>query len=196
MPSIRVPLQIHRGHRWISPLSWEPWCLVCNAPMEGEANASLVNPNRFFSVSPFVFWSSEHFDVSYPVCMRHRMMCNLLDWPSRRGAIVSLVCWLLLPAVIWLACLIGLIAFLPNLAVLQRQVLAVSLAISLWGGMTAWYAAAFFLKPVRLSKLCRTHITLTIRNKIAFLHIQSVGRAAAACHPGRTTDRDRPIVAR
>jgi hypothetical protein len=174
VPSTRVSLMIHKSHRWISPLKWEPWCLVCNAPMEAEANASLVNPDTFLMVWPFVSWSSEHFVVSYPVCMRHRRMCNLLDWPSRRGAIVSLVCWLLLPAVIWLACVIGLIAFLPTLPVLTRQVLAMSLAILLWGGMTFWYAAAFFLKPVRLSKLRRTQITVTIRNKIAFMHIQRV----------------------
>jgi hypothetical protein len=180
MPSIRVPLQIHSGHRWISPLSWEPRCLVCNDPMEGEANASMVNPNKFLTVSPLVFWSSEHFDVSYPVCMRHRRMCNLLDWPSRRGAIVSLVCWLLLPAVFWLAFLIGVIDFRPNLPVLARQVLAVALAISLWGSMTFWYSAAYFLKPVKLSKLSRTHITVTIRNKIAFLHVRNADMASTA----------------
>jgi hypothetical protein len=157
--------------------------------MEDEANASLVNPNQFLIVPPFVFWSSEHFDVSYPVCMRHRRMCNFLDWPSRRGAVVSLGCWLLLPAVIWLVCLIGVIAFLPNLPVLARQVLTVALAISLWGGMTFWYAAAFFLKPVRLSKLRPTHITVTIRNKIAFLHIQSADLNPPAKPPDQDWER-------
>jgi hypothetical protein len=149
--------------------------------MEAEASASLVNPNKFLIVAPFVFWSSEHFDVSYPVCMRHRRICNLLDWPSRRGPFVSFLCWLFLPAVIWLACFIGVIAFLPDIAV-PRQMLAATLAILLWGGMTLWYAAAFFLKPVRLSKLHRTHITVTIRNKIAFLHIQ---HANSDQHPTR-----------
>jgi hypothetical protein len=89
--------------------------------MEGETNASLVNPNKFILVVPSVFWSSEHFEVSYPVCMRHRRMCNFPDWLSRRGPIVSLLCWLLLPTVIWLACLVGVSALLPNLPVLARR---------------------------------------------------------------------------
>jgi hypothetical protein len=192
MPSIRVSLQIHRDHRWISPLHWEPWCLVCNAPAVGEACASLVNPNRFLMVSPFVFWSSERFDVSYPVCMRHRRMCNLLDWPARRGPIVSFVCWLVLPAIVWLACLIGVIVLLPNLAPLIRQVLGVSLAITLWGGMTFWYVAAIFLKPVRLSKLSSTHVTVTIRNKIAFLYIEGRNQAPNAGRPDQDWEKSPP----
>jgi len=183
MPSIRVRLQIHNGHRWISPLSWEPWCLVCNAPMQAEANASLVNPNKFLIFFPFVLWSSEYFEVSYPVCSRHRRMCNLLDWPARRGAIVSCLCWLLLPAVIWLTCILGVMAFTSIVPVPARQLLAATLAILLWGGMTLWYLAALFLKPVRLSKLSRTHITVTIRNKIAFLHIQNAGLACTPSPP-------------
>jgi hypothetical protein len=71
------------------------------------------------------------------------------------------------------------IAFLPNITVLARRALALTLAISLWGGMTFWYFAAFFLKPVRLSNLSRTHITVTIRNKIAFLHIQGADLPSA-----------------
>jgi hypothetical protein len=155
MPTLRLSLQIHSGHRWNSPLKWEPWCLVCNAPAEGEASASLVDPNEFVFVPPLLFWSSEHFDVACPVCLKHQRMCNLLDWPARRGPIVAFVGWLVLPAALWLAGVVGVITFHPSLPVVGRQVLAVSLAIALWGSMSFWYIAAVFLKPVRLSKLSR-----------------------------------------
>jgi hypothetical protein len=189
MPTIRVPLQIHSGHRWISPLKWEPWCLVCNAPAESEVSASLVNPNEFVFVPPLLFWSSEHFDVSYPVCMKHRRMCNLLDWPARRGPIVSFVCWLLLPAVVWLACIIGVTTFHPGLPILVRQVLGVCLAAALWSGMAFWYAVTIFVMPVRLSKLSRTDVTVTVRNRIAFLHIESANQAPEAPRPDQEGEK-------
>jgi hypothetical protein len=178
----------HSGHRWISPLKWEPWCLVCNAPAESEASASLVHPNEFVLVPPLLFWSSEHFDISYPVCMRHRRVCNFLDWPARRGPIVAFVCWLLLPAVLWLACVIGVITSHPTLSVFARQALAVCIAIALWGGMTIWYAAAIYFKPVRLSQLSRTHVTVAVRNKIAFLHIEGTNWAPEARRPEQKSE--------
>jgi hypothetical protein len=191
MPSIRVPLTIHESHRWISPLQWEPWCLVCNAPAETESSASLVNPRELVFVPPLLFWSSEHFDVSYPVCTRHRRMCSVLDWPARRGSIMSFISWLALPAIFWLVGVVGVIHFLPQLSAVSRQVLGVSLAIAFWGAMTIWYVAAIFVKPVRLSELRPTHITVTVRNKIAFLHIEAMGFSPSA----RTPDQDRETLA-
>ena len=164
MPSIRVPLQIHCGHRWISPLRWEPRCVMCHAPTEAVASATLVNPNQFLRVWLLVFWSSERFVIVYPACRKHRRICGLLDWPARRGTIVSSVCWLLLPAVILLACVIGMTYLLPDLSVLVRQILVASLAIVLWSVMTVWYVAALLLKPVRLSGLRYETITLSIRS--------------------------------
>jgi hypothetical protein len=165
MPSIRVPLMIHESHRWISPLPWEPWCVVCNAPAEEEATASLVSTNRVFIFLPLgTIWRSEQFSISYPVCLQHRKWCNLLDWPARRGIVLALLCWIVIPACLWLTCEIA-IGFLPQtLQNLWRLLGPEMLAILLWGGMTFWYAAAFFLKPVRLSNLSRRNVTVTIKS--------------------------------
>jgi hypothetical protein len=156
---------------------------MCGAPAEAEASASLVNPNKFLRVWLLVFWSSEHFDVSYPVCKKHRRICNLLDWPARRGSVVSSVWWLFLPAMIWLVCVIGMTNFLIPLPVLARQVLAVALAISLWGAMTCWYVAAIFLKPVRLTHLQNEAITLSIRSPEYFRRFVELNGTVAVASP-------------
>jgi hypothetical protein len=158
---------------------------VCNAPAEIEASASLVNPNEFVFVPPLLFWSSEHFDVSYLVYMRHQRICNVLDWAARRRPIVSFVCWILSPAIAWLAGVVGVVTFHPGLPIVVREVLAVCLAVAFWGGMSFWHASAILVKPVRLSRLTRTHVTVAfaVRNRIAFLHIESAKQAPEATRP-------------
>ena len=174
MPSIRVPLTIHESHRWISPLPWEPWCVVCNTPAKEEATASLVSVNRILIfLSLGAIWRGEQFSISYPVCSQHRKWCSLLDWPARRGVVLAFLCWLFIPGLLLLACEIA-VASLPSGLQSHLRFLVPVLAFLLWGGMTVWYAAAFFLKPVRLSNLSTEDVTVTIKNKIAFQRIQGV----------------------
>jgi hypothetical protein len=174
VPSIRIPLTIHKSHRWISPLPWEPCCVVCNAPAQGVATASLVSINRIFIFLPLGAISrSDQFSISYPVCLQHRKWCNLLDWPARRGIILAFLCWLFAPGLLLLAGEIG-IASLPSDLPNHLRFLVPILAILLWGGMTVWYTGALFLKPVRLSNLSSKHVTVTIKNKIVFQHIQGL----------------------
>ena len=104
---------------------------------------------------------------------QHRKWCSLLDWPARRGVVLAFLCWLFIPGLLLLACEIA-VASLPSGLQSHLRFLVPVLAFLLWGGMTVWYAAAFFLKPVRLSNLSTEDVTVTIKNKIAFQRIQGV----------------------
>jgi hypothetical protein len=104
-----------------------------------------------------------------------------------REPIVSLLCWLLLPAVIWLACLVGVFALLPSLPVLARRLLAVTFAISFLGSMTFWYAALFPKAGEVVEALSHTYHRHN-QKQDAFLHIQNADMASTAQPPAQALE--------
>lgn len=158
-------------------LSWPALCAMCNAPAEAEATAStLTNENYRFRVV-YVKWAERTLSVSYPVCWRHRLWCNLLDRPARWGFINASLYLVVIPLIVTLL-LGGLTAlvfgFKGETADRYFSILGALLLFT----MLAFYVVVRMTKPVRLSGLEKGALIISIRNHDYFRKFKDLNGAS------------------
>lgn len=167
MGSMSFPLSTTTSIRWPSA------CAVCGAPSEGEAVTTVSTSKNVQYYGVLLKWTKHSLQLAFPVCAKHRTLCWLLDFPSRWGFVDAFLYLLFVPGLLWLA-LSLCVAVLFGVKGDALDPISTTLAALLWGSAIAYYAAAMFVKPVRLSDLHKGKLTISIKNEHYFSQFQSL----------------------
>lgn len=154
-----------------SGICWPTACAVCHAEADDTATVSFErSTNERFAY--WGFWISVRFNVDrlkyhYPVCHKHRFLCNLLDAPSRWGKGGSFLVFCSTPfammvvSFLWDVVLTGL--GIPNnsgVAWIIRMILLVSPLVIVPG----YFIFCLLLKPVRIRSIDAMLVRLSFRS--------------------------------
>ena len=165
MASLRISLAHADRLRWPSA------CAVCGAPANDHAAAS-VTTNNDFHYTVLLKWTKRTVSVPFPVCRKHRILCRLMDIPAMLGFIDACLYLLILVPIILLLVSGFLVSIATGLTGSSLDPYAMALASLFYGSMVLFIVAAATLKPVKLSAINQTSLTISIRNKEYFKAFQ------------------------
>jgi hypothetical protein len=162
MSSIRLRLEAVQG------LLWPKVCMVCGGSATHTAMTSftIVKDVKYFLVA--LGWTKQTQSIPFPVCRKHRLLCNLLDRPSKWGFVGSFLFLVFAPTFFLVAVvLIGTFIFSIKKGPTLDAFLTCSAVFS-YGLVIAFFIAAWAFKPLRISELKEYSLVLSIRNKDCF----------------------------
>ena len=142
---------------------WPNKCAFCGSPATKWAEASLTAATSLKYYGVALGWKEQTHSISYPVCEKHRFFCNLLNLPSKWGFINSFLFLILVPTFVW----IGIVLLLSVLLGIKgddlSSIMAV-IAIISYGSTVFYFVYSAFKKPIRISGISGTLISLKINN--------------------------------
>ena len=145
-------------------LDWPNKCALCGSPAEGFAEASLTKLTDFRYYLLFFSWKVFNTSISYPVCKKHKLVCNLLDFPARQSFLGNIAVLLFVPCFVILIILMIFEFLYPPGSVLTPT--SVKFVVcGPYGVMIFFYLLSAFIKPVKLCESCFTNVRLKFRRK-------------------------------
>ena len=146
---------------------WPNKCAFCDAPATRWAEASLTSATslRYYVVA--LGWKEQTHSISYPVCKKHRVLCNLLNLPSKWGFINSFLFLVFVPTFFWIG--IGLLLAV-SLGIKGSDLSPIStiVAILTYGSTILFFVYCALRKPIRISGVSGTLIRLKMTNNNFF----------------------------
>lgn len=174
MGSLRIPIKD------CSSLRWPSCCMVCGASAELEAITS-ISTSSDFQFMVMITWTRHTFSIAFPVCRKHKIICRLLDVPARLSFIYGFLYLIIVPLILWIVSTI-LIAATTGLKGDMLDPYSNALGIFFYGSTVLLYVVAVTFRPVKLSAIDDTSVTLTVRNSESFKRFQLLNSR----HQGRT----------
>lgn len=150
----------------LAPLTiihWPDKCVYCNGPASGHAPLSYTATTAFYGVA----YKEETFQLNYPVCNKHKMICAAMDWPARWGFINTFLIALFLPMIIWLA-LSLLISEASSLKGEELSPFLTVLGVISYGGMVVYLILTITNRAVKLARGPKKTLVLIFKNKDYF----------------------------
>jgi len=144
------------------PVSWPRVCAVCCAPAETLARVSQTSATGYYLIA----YTQKTQSINFPVCKKHRILCAVLNRPSRWGFVGSFLALLFIPGILWISTIITLaIVFGLKGDALDPYLSAIG--VLFFGSMFAFLLLAPRLQPVRLAADKQT-LTFRIKNEEYF----------------------------
>lgn len=151
-------------------IKWPQICVICGgtATEKSKASCTVTRNPRYYVIA--LGWTTQTYDVSFPVCHKHKLRCSILDYPSKIGFINSFLFVVFVPTFVWVAS-VFLVAWLLNLIGLREIIDSISGAIAGWSALFIYGSFFFFFffsglfKPVKISITKEDFIKIHIRNK-------------------------------
>ena len=148
-------------------IKWPNYCVLCNKEATDWSAASKTNLKNFQYYVVAVGYTTQTYNLTFPVCTKHKRLCDLLYKPFQFiSLLVSLVLGLILWAIFFALFhltfrLLGLETIAKDLIDTLSSLLAVELVLF-------YYFYAIFLHPVQISNWSENSIKISIRNKKYF----------------------------
>lgn len=148
-------------------MRWPNKCAFCNSPATKWAEASLTSATslRYYVVS--LGWKEQTHSISYPVCDKHRLFCNLLNLPSKWGFINSFLFLIFVPTIVWIGSVL-LLSVLLGIKGNDLSPIMTVVAIISYGSTVSYFVYSAFKKPICISGINGTLISLKITNNNFF----------------------------
>jgi len=156
-------------------IKWPNYCVLCNKEATDWSAASKTNLTNFKYYVVAVKYTTQTYNLTFPVCTKHKRLCDLLykpfDFISLSGSLVfGLILWAIFFALFHLIFrLFGLETIAKDLIDILPVVLAV-------GFVLFYYVYAIFLHPVQIAYWSENSITISIRNKKYFNDFKLLNR--------------------
>ena len=153
-------------------IQWPTACAVCHAEADATATVSFERSTnekmKYWGVWISVRYNIDRLKYRYPVCHKHKFLCNLLDAPSRWGKGGSLLVLCCAPiammvgfSILWNDVLTGLgIPINSGVAwIIHMILLLATVAI-----VPAYFLFCLLLKPVRIRAVDTMVVKLSFRS--------------------------------
>ncbi|MEE9912105.1 MAG: hypothetical protein K4571_10315 [Deltaproteobacteria bacterium] len=162
-----------------SKIQWPSICAMCGRDATYSANTSFTTTKDIGYYLVVITFKHQTYSIAYPVCRKHRIICNLLDHPARESLMSLAIFVLITTAVLW-----ALFYFLVSLVL---DVVGLKYISSLYlNNCGEWVALISFVlvmlyalgifKPVKISNIDDDSIVIGIKNKDFFDSFSNLNR--------------------
>ena len=147
-------------------IKWPDQCAACNNPSTDSATTSITNTTKFRYYVVAMSFTHQTYSFSYPVCKKHKRLCNLLDQSAKSSLLNNTLVFFFGVLILWL---ILNFLFSSTLKIIGLEIIDQN-SIDYWSFMSSLVVAtlliiySFFLKPVRISNLSEDSMEISIKN--------------------------------
>jgi hypothetical protein len=148
-------------------IKWPNYCVLCNKEAKDWSMASSTNLSNFRYYVVVVKYTTQTYNLTFPVCAKHKKICDLLYKPF---AAVSLLGSLVIGFILWVIffALFHLIFRLLGLETIAKYLVDTLPIILAVGLVLFYYVYATFLHPVQILYWSEYSIKIRIRSKKYF----------------------------
>jgi hypothetical protein len=162
-----VKFKLERGVK----IQWPSYCAMCGSKATHEASTSFTATKNIGYYVVVITFKHQTYSISYPVCRKHKIICNLLDHPARESLLNITLFIFITSLILWgLFYLLFLSIFdlvgLNNISRIYQEY------GWQWTGLIALvlvmlYVSGIF-KPVRISNIEEDSMIISIKNNKFF----------------------------
>lgn len=99
-----VKIKLERGEK----IQWPNICAMCGNEATHTSSTSFTTTKDIGYYIVVITFKHETYSISYPVCRKHKLICNILDHPARESLMNNTLFVIIMTAI-----LLGLSYFLP-----------------------------------------------------------------------------------
>lgn len=160
----RISLNLKSGQK----VTWPNKCAICNANSSDWANAHLskVTSLKYYTVA--FGWTTQTQTISYPVCIKHKLLCSFLGKPSQWTFTDTLLYLILIPAgsLMLFVCPLALLSEFTNLNIGAFWIyLAFYISGLSFLFIAIWLIISSVYNPVKIIDAKEKSIRLFFKNK-------------------------------
>jgi hypothetical protein len=147
-------------------IKWPNQCAVCNNPPADSSKTSITNTIKFRYYVVAMSFTHQTYTLLYPVCKKHKRLCNLLDQPARSSLLNNTFAFFIAATIFWL-----ILDFIITYTVGFIGLKNISEdAILKWSGYLAFGLVigfiiyGIYIKPVKVISLSENSMKINIKN--------------------------------
>jgi hypothetical protein len=148
-------------------IKWPNLCAVCNSQSTDWAKSSITNTIKIRYYVVALSFTHRIYTLSYPVCKKHKFICNLVDQPARGSLLQNVIALIFIPAIVWIILALPtaiLLGDVFNVRIQYREVITNLLGIPVLVATILFVIYALFFKPVKISHLAEDSMKIKIKN--------------------------------
>jgi hypothetical protein len=148
-------------------IKWPNYCVICNKEATDCSAANKTNLTKIQYYLVALSYTTKSHTLMYPVCAKHKTLCDLLYKPLSGITIVgSIVIGIILWAIFFALIYIILIPF--GLETAAKDVISPLSAVFAIGSVSFYFIYAIFFPPVGIRHLSEYSVEISIRNEKYF----------------------------
>lgn len=158
----------------IHKLNWPDRCALCGSVATRSSGSSFWPELIPLYQGIGSEWEKRRVFVPYPVCNKHKLLCDLLDIPSKLGIVTSLLAIFFMATGLWILIDIA-ITMVSELFKIEGSLTSYVLpigAIFICSMITFYFLACYRFKPVAVRQSESATILINIRNKSIYIELR------------------------
>ena len=151
-------------------IKWPNYCAVCDEQPTDWAKTSITETTKIGYYVVALSISHQTYTLAYPVCKKHKALCNFLNLPAQSSIINIVFGSIFATLALWgiLALLFYMIFALIGLGTTTKDLIGPWAFVLAIGLVVFYYIYAVFYQPVKILFISEHSIKISIKNEKYF----------------------------
>jgi hypothetical protein len=151
-------------------IKWPNYCVVCNKAATDWSVASSTSLKDFRYYVVALSWNRQSYKFSYPVCAKHKKICDFIDQPLQFNSILASI---IVGFFLWAIFILFFFLLFRSLGLenIANVIMPLSSALAI-GLVSAYYIYAIYCPAVVIQPLTEYTIKIFIRNEEYFYNFK------------------------